>query len=287
MGGTLRKLRLFFEMIKFPHTLFALPFAFTGALMAAHGMPPFRVICWICVAMFGARSGAMSFNRWADAIIDAANPRTRNRPIPRGDLSRRDALLFSVASYALLVFAAHQLNPLCFKLSPVAVLITAAYSYTKRFTWATHMVLGLSLSMAPIGAWIAVRGCIDPPAVYLGLSVLCWVAGFDILYALQDIEFDKRFGLYSIPRLIGVAPSLYLARLLHGITLIFLVLTGLGCNMGWWYWLGLIVVLILFIYEHSLLSPHDLSKLDVAFFNMNGYISIVVFSFTLLDYLLH
>ncbi len=286
MEGVLKKLRLFSEVVKLPHTVFALPFALTGALMAAQGIPSLGVLFWIGVAMLGARSGAMAFNRWADATIDAANPRTRNRPIPRGMLGKREVFIFSLASYALLIFAAYQLNPLCFKLSPVAVIITAFYSYTKRFTWASHMVLGLSLSMAPLGAWIAVRGRIDLAGLFLGFAVLFWVAGFDILYALQDVDFDRSFGLYSIPRYLGVAPSLYLSRLFHGFTFLLLVGAGWACNMGWFYWLGLVVVLVLFTYEHSLIKPKDLSKLDMAFFNMNGYISLSVFLFTLTSFLL-
>ena len=286
MNRVLKKLNIFSEVVKLPHTVFALPFAFTGALMAAQGIPSLRVIFWVGIAMVGARSGAMAFNRWADATIDAANPRTRNRPIPRGMVSKREVLLFSLASYALLIFAAWQLNPLCFKLSPLAVFITALYSYTKRFTWATHIVLGLSLSMAPLGAWIAVKGRIDPPGLFLGLAVLFWVAGFDILYALQDIDFDRSFNLHSIPRYLGVAPSLYLARVLHGLTFLSLIAAGRACGMGRLYWIGLIVVLFLFAYEHSLVSPNDLSKLDIAFFNMNGYISLTVFFFTLLDFLI-
>jgi 4-hydroxybenzoate polyprenyltransferase len=286
MGRVLKKLNLFSEVVKLPHTVFALPFAFTGALMAAQGIPSLRLLFWVGMAMVGARSGAMAFNRWADATIDAANPRTRNRPIPRGVVGKRGVLLFSLVSYALLIFAAWQLNFLCFKLSPLAVVITALYSYTKRFTWATHMVLGLSLSMAPLGAWIAVRGKIDLPGLFLGFAVLFWVAGFDILYALQDVDFDRSFGLHSIPRYLGVATSLYLARLFHGFTFLLLIGTGWACTMGCLYWLGLIVVLVLFAYEHSLIKPKDLSKLDMAFFNMNGYISLTVFLFTLFDFLI-
>lgn len=286
MKRVLKKLKIFSEVVKLPHTVFALPFAFTGALMAAQGIPSLRIIFWVGMAMVGARSGAMAFNRWADATIDAANPRTRNRPIPRGMVSKREVLFFSLASYALLIFAAWQLNPLCFKLSPLAVIITALYSYTKRFTWASHMVLGLSLSMAPVGAWIAVRGRIDLPALLLGFAVLFWVAGFDILYALQDIDFDRSFGLYSIPRYLGVAPSLYLARLFHALAFLLLIGAGRACGMGWLYWLGLIVVLCLFAYEHSLINPKDLSRLDMAFFNVNGYISLTIFLFTLLDFLI-
>ena len=283
MEGILKKIRLYSEVVKLPHTVFALPFAFTGALMAARGVPSLSTLFWIGLAMLGARTGAMAFNRWADAGIDAANPRTRNRPLPRGDVGRGQVLAFSILSYGLLVYAAYRLNPLCFRLSPLAVFVTAFYSYTKRFTWASHLVLGLALSLAPLGAWIAVAGRLDVPALYLGLAVLFWVAGFDVLYALQDIEFDRSFGLCSIPRCVGVKFSLYLSRAFHGFTLFFLFLAGEGCSLGWVYRGGLALVTLLFVYEHSLVKPDDLSKLDMAFFNMNGYISVSVFLFTFLD----
>ena len=286
MEGILRRIKVYSEVVKLPHTVFALPFAFTGALMAARGVPPLPVLFWIGVAMLGARSGAMAFNRWADARIDAANPRTKNRPLPRGEVGRGQVLAFAMASYGLLVLAAYQLNPLCFRLSPLAIFITAFYSYTKRFTWASHLILGLSLSLAPLGAWIAVTGGLAMPAVCLGLAVLFWVAGFDVLYALQDVEFDRSFGLYSIPRYLGIRASLSLARLFHGVTLLFLFIAGEFGGLGWLYRVGLAFVAVLFLYEHSLVKAEDLSKLDVAFFNMNGYISLSVFLFTLLDVLL-
>lgn len=281
-----RRIRLYLELVKFPHTLFALPFAFTGALLAERGIPPVRTIFWIAVAMVGARSGAMAFNRWADAILDAVNPRTKNRPIPRGAMGRGQVLIFSLFSYALLVLAAYELNPLCFKLSPIAIVVTSLYSYTKRFTWATHLILGLSLSMAPIGAWIAVKGVMEKEALILAAAVLFWVAGFDILYAMQDMEFDRRFGLYSIPRILGVRNSLYLARGFHCIALFLLLLLKILLGLGTLYTLGWIIVLLLLLHEHRLVTPEDLSRLDVAFFNMNGYISLTVFIFTLLDLLL-
>lgn len=283
MEGILRKIRIYSEVVRLPHTVFALPFAFTGALMAARGVPSLYTLFWIGVAMLGARTGAMAFNRWADASIDAANPRTRGRPLPRGIVGKGQVLALSVFSYALLVYAAYRLNPLCFKLSPLAVFITAFYSYTKRFTWASHLVLGLALSLAPLGAWMAVAGRLEVPSLYLGLAVLFWVAGFDILYALQDLEFDRSFGLYSIPRYLGVRFSLYLSRAFHCLTLFFLFLAGEGGSLGWVYKGGLALVALLFVYEHSLVKPDDLSKLDMAFFNMNGYISVSVFLFTFLD----
>ena len=279
----IKGLKKLLDMIKFPHTVFALPFALTSALIAAKGIPNFRVLFWILVAMVGARSGAMAFNRWADAEIDALNPRTKNRHIPRGEIKKHHALIFSIVSYGVFVWAAYNLNPLCFYLSPVAVIITAGYSYTKRFTWASHLVLGLALSMAPIGAWIAVKGMIEMPSVFLGIAVLFWVAGFDILFALQDIEFDRRYGLYSIPKFLGVRKSLYLARIFHILTVIFLYMVkGAVPGLGIFYDIGVLIAALMLVYEHSLVKPHDLSKLDVAFFNMNGYISLTVFLFTFL-----
>ncbi len=275
------------DMIKFPHTVFALPFALTSALIAARGIPDGRTLFWILVAMVGARSGAMAFNRWADAEIDALNPRTRDRHIPRGEIKKEHALIFCIVSYALLVLAAYKLNPLCFYLSPIAILVTAGYSYTKRFTWASHLILGLALSMAPIGAWIAVKGNIEATPLILGAAVLFWVAGFDILYALQDIEFDRKYGLYSIPRFLGVEKSIWVARAFHAITVALLIATkevsqvldGVFCA-------GVVVAACILFYEHTLVKPDDLSKLDVAFFNMNGYMSVAVFVFTLIDVLI-
>lgn len=272
------------DMIKFPHTIFALPFALTSALIAAQGIPETQKLFWILIAMVGARSGAMAFNRWADAEIDALNPRTKNRHIPRGEISKHSALLFSVISYAVLVWAAYNLNKLCFYLSPVAILITAFYSYTKRFTWASHLILGLCLAMAPIGAWIAIKGNVETPALLLGAAVLFWVAGFDILYALQDIDFDRQYGLHSIPRFLGIKKSIYLARLFHLITLIFLIFVKeKAAFLGIFYEIGVLIAALLLLYEHSLVKPNDLSKLDIAFFNMNGYLSVTIFIFTLLD----
>ncbi len=288
MGGFIRKVKNILDMIKFPHTVFALPFALTSAIIAARGIPDGKTLFWILVAMVGARSGAMAFNRWADAEIDALNPRTKNRHIPRGKIKKEHALMFSIASYALLVIAAYNLNPLCFYLSPVAIVVTAGYSYTKRFTWASHLILGLSLSMAPIGAWIAVKGDIEMPAILLGLAVLFWVAGFDVLYALQDIDFDRKYGLHSIPRFLGIRASLWVARLFHLLTVLFLIAVKNSTPyLDGLFTIGVAVAACILIYEHSLVKPDDLSKLDVAFFNMNGYLSVAVFLFTLGDLLLH
>ncbi len=273
---------LYLRMIKIAHSVFALPFAFTGALLAASGIPTLRQIFWITVAMVGARSGAMGMNRIVDRRIDAENPRTQNREIPSGKIGPGEAMLFTVISFAALILAAYNLNPLCLKLSPLAIFVLVAYSYTKRFTWLSHFVLGLSLSAAPLGAWIAVKGSFDPAILALSGAVIFWLAGFDVLYALQDIDFDRSRGLYSIPRRFGVRRSLTLSRLFHAITFLFLTATGVLFSLGAPYWVGMLVVGGLFLYEHSLVRHDDLSKLDVAFFNMNGYISITVFVSALL-----
>lgn len=286
MNSLYQRVTLYLKMIKFSHSIFALPFAFTGAIMAASGLPPVRGIFWIIVAMAGARSGAMGFNRIIDREIDARNPRTTNRELPAGKIDLKSAVFFTLLSFLLFIAAAYMLNPLCLKLSPLAIVIVIIYSYTKRFTWASHFVLGLALSVAPVGAWIAIKGTFNIEILPLSLAVVFWLAGFDTLYALQDIEFDKAAGLYSIPQRFGIKKALYLARLFHFITVLLLVFTGLILNRGFYYLVGMAIVAALFIYEHSIVTPRDQSRLNIAFFNMNGYISVTVFVFTLLDYLL-
>jgi len=286
MNSIAEKIVLYLRMIKFPHSVFALPFAFTGAIMAAEGIPPLAKILWITLAMVGARSGAMGLNRIIDRHIDQANPRTRNRELPQRAIMVSEAVLFTMLSFAVFVFAAYMLNPLCLKLSLIAIVVLFIYSYTKRFTWTTHFVLGLALSAAPLGAWIAVRGTFDLKILPIAIAIIFWLAGFDTFYALQDIEFDKSYGLYSIPRRFGVKRALVLARIFHLITFSLLLFSGILFKLGIFYWLGMLVVAGMFIYEHSLVRENDLSKLDIAFFNMNGYISITVFVFTFLDYIL-
>ncbi len=276
----LNRIKIILEMIKFPHTVFALPFAFTGAVLAAGGMPAWGKVLWITLAMVGARSGAMGMNRLIDAEIDARNPRTSSRAIPAGILTKAQVGLFSAASFALLVLSAYMLNPLCFKLSPVAIAVVTFYSLAKRFTWAAHLVLGISLGLAPVGAWAAIRGTIDLPAVVLGAGVLFWVAGFDIFYALQDMEFDRREGLHSIPSRLGLTGSLWAARLLHVMAVAALAYIAIPLGLGPIYMFGVVVAACLLLYEHILLRGGDLTKLDSAFFNMNGYISVTVFVFT-------
>ncbi len=286
MSAVLQKFSLYLKMIKFSHSIFALPFAFTAALIASSGIPSPGQILWITVAMVGARSAAMGLNRIIDRKIDKDNPRTAGREIPKGLIKVSEAVGFVILSFVFMILAAYMLNPLCLMLSPLAIGVLFLYSYTKRFTWAAHFVLGLAISAAPLGAWIAVRGTLDPAVIPLVAAVIFWLAGFDVLYALQDREFDAKYGLFSIPRKFGIVRSLILARTFHAIAFGLLVLNGILFSLGIPYWAGMIVVAGLFLYEHSLVSKDDLSRLDMAFFNMNGYISMTVFLFTLVNFLL-
>ena len=280
------KIKSLLEMIKFSHTVFAFPFALMGATLAgmtSGSVPTFMQILWICLAMVGARSSAMGLNRIIDARIDSENPRTAMRHIPAGIITQFEAWLFVAVSVAVLLVSAWMLNPLCLKLSPIALLFLVLYSYCKRFTFLAHIVLGVCLAAAPVGAWIALRGDIGWPAIVVGLAVLFWVAGFDIFYALQDLEFDKSKGLYSIPSRFGVDRSLKIVRVFHIIMILLLLLLLQLPGLGWIYFTGVIVVAGLLVYEHRLVKTDDLSRLDAAFFNMNGYISVLIFCFTLVD----
>ncbi|WP_265821431.1 UbiA-like polyprenyltransferase [Geovibrio ferrireducens] len=279
----MEKFKTFLSMIKVEHTLFALPFAFTGMLLAAEGLPSLPTVLWIVIAVLGARSGAMGFNRLADAAIDARNPRTAKRDIPAGRISRKEAGLYTAVSFAVYLFAAYMLNPLCFWLSPIPLGIFILYSYTKRFTFLCHIVLGVALGLAPIGAWVAVRGEVSTSIVMLGLAVLLWVAGFDIVYACQDIDFDRKENLHSIPRYIGVTGSLYLARALHALAFLIFFSAKFMFGLGWVYLAGVMLTGIFMLYQHAILKPNDLSKLDMAFFNLNAYISVTIFLFTAVD----
>lgn len=285
----LKRVRQFAEMIKFEHTVFALPFAYLGAFLAKGGLPSANQLLWITLAMVGARTAAMALNRLIDRHIDARNPRTANRALPKGLISQYEVWFYVVGSWALLLLSAWQLNPqnltipLTVRLMPIAVFVLTAYSYTKRFTWACHLVLGLSLGLAPVGSWVGITGQVQLPSVLLGLAVLTWVAGFDIIYACQDFKFDKNEGLNSIPVQFGIKNSLTVSSILHILTVLFLIWTGMVVDLGYIYWLGLLVVAGILIYEHRLVSPDDLSKLDAAFFNMNGILSVLVFIFTFAD----
>lgn len=282
----LRNLHVTLEMIKWEHSVFALPFAFCGAMLAAGGIPSGHSLLWIVVAMISARSAAMAFNRLADASMDAANPRTQTRALPAGALTRSFVAAFVIVSCAIFILAAWQLNRLAFALSPAALTILLLYSYTKRFTRWSHLVLGFALGIAPAGAWIAVRGSLDPRILLLTAAVTFWVGGFDVLYSCQDCEFDQQYGLHSIPRYTGVAAALSIARIFHLLMLILLLIFALVFSLGQLALVGVAVVALLLTYEHSLVSAGDLSKLNAAFFTMNGVISVVFFFFIAGDLLL-
>ena len=278
--GALARGRTFLEAIKFEHTIFALPFAYLGMLLAARGAPAFGQVFWITVAMASARTLAMALNRLIDREIDARNPRTANRALPRRLLTPAEMGAYAGLSGAVLALAAWRLNPLCLQLLPGAVVILAGYSYTKRFTWLSHAVLGVADALAPIGAWAAVTASVPGEALVLGFAVATWIAGFDLLYACQDVDFDRASGLHSVPARFGIPAALRWARALHVLTVGPLAAVGLMLGLGAVYWLGVLAAAALLAYEHSLLKPHDLSKLDVAFFNVNGYIAVILFAGT-------
>src|SRR6202171_5193685 len=273
-------------MIKWEHSIFALPFALCGAMLAANGLPAVHQLAWIIVAMVAARSAAMAFNRLADTTMDADNPRHRTRALPAKELTPQFVSSFVVVSCAIFVMAASQLNRLALLLSPLALAVVLLYFYTKRFTRWSHLVLGLALGIAPAAAWIAVRGTLDPRILLLTAAVTFWVGGFDVLYACQDYEFDRQAGLHSVPRYFGIRRALWIARLFHVLMLVLLMGLVAAFGLGKLAVVGVIVVALLLGYEHSLVSPKDLSKLNAAFFTMNGVISVVFFIFIAGDLLL-
>jgi len=275
-SGVLRPLSTTLEMIKFSHTLFALPFALLAAVLAAGGIPDAATLAKILLAMVGARSAAMSFNRLADRAIDAANPRTASRALPSGALSSRFAGAFCVASSALFLAAAASLNRLTLLLSPVALGLVLAYSYTKRFTWASHLVLGICLAIAPIGAWIAVRGSFARLPVLLGLAVLFWTAGFDVIYSLQDEEHDRRAGLHSIPARWGAGPALAISAAFHGLMLVCLVAVWRESGGGPLFLVGIVLTAAALVWQHAIVRPGDLSRVNAAFFTANGFVSLAL-----------
>jgi len=281
--GLLAKTRTTLEMIKWEHSIFALPFALTATLLAAHGVPGWRTLGWILVAMVTARSCAMAFNRWADADLDAANPRTSARAIPAGQLSRQFVLGFTVLMALVFVLSSAQLNRLTLYLSPVVLLVLLGYSYMKRITRWSHLVLGLALGLAPSAAWIAVRGSLDPRIVVLTAAVTLWVGGFDVLYACQDYDHDRTAGLHSLPQAIGIPAAFWVARIMHFMVLALLAWFGNLFMFGLAGWLGIAAVGLLLAYEHSLVSPGDLRRLNAAFFTMNGVIAMVFFGFVATD----
>lgn len=277
------KTRTTLEMIKWEHSIFALPFALTAALLAAHGLPALRTIGWILVAMVAARSCAMAFNRWADAELDAVNPRTRSRAIPAGLLSREFVLGFTLLTAVVFVLAAAALNRLTLYMSPLVLLVLLGYSYMKRITRWSHLVLGLALGLAPTAAWIAVRGSLDPRILVLTCAVMLWAGGFDVLYACQDFEHDRAAGLHSLPQAIGIPAAFWAARVMHLLMLGLLVWFGRLFHFQIAGWLGIAAVGLLLAYEHSLVSPRDLRKLNAAFFTMNGVIAMVFLAFVAAD----
>ncbi len=277
MTGFLSKLRRTLEMIKFEHTLFALPFAFLGAIMAAGGLPSWSQILWITVAMVGARSAAMTFNRIVDRDIDARNPRTANRELPSGRLSVGFAWAFLYVSVAVFLLASYMLNWLTFALSPVALIVVLGYSYAKRFTTFAHLLLGLALAISPSAAWIAVRGdLMDEVPILLSLFVVMWTAGFDVLYACQDIDYDRRSGLRSVPVKFGIRQALWIARLLHFQAFVVLLFLWLVTGLGWLSLAGVGLVAALFVYQHTLVKPTDLSRMNAAFFTTNAFVSVIL-----------
>jgi len=282
----LQNLRVTLEMIKWEHSIFALPFALCGAMLAAGGLPTPHQLVWIVVAMVAARSAAMAFNRLADAAIDGANPRTSTRALPAGRLTPAFVATFVIISSAIFVIAAAQLNRLALRLSPVALAVLLLYSYTKRFTRWSHLVLGFALGIAPSAAWIAVRGSLDPRILLLTAAVTFWVGGFDVLYACQDFDFDRKSGLYSIPRFLGISGALWVARAFHVVMFLLLIALLMVFGLGKLAIAGVVVVAVLLVYEHSLVSADNLSKLNAAFFTMNGVISVVFFGFVAADMLL-
>jgi 4-hydroxybenzoate polyprenyltransferase len=283
----LRSLHVTLEMIKWEHSIFALPFALCGAMLAAGGLPTAHQLIWIIVAMVAARSAAMAFNRLVDASIDAANPRTRGRALPAGHLTPAFVAMFVIVSSLVFILAAGELNRLALWLSPAALAVLLLYSYTKRFTRWSHLVLGFALGMAPAAAWIAVRGSLDTRILLLTAAVTFWVAGFDVLYACQDFDFDSSAGLHSIPRHLGIRRALWVARGFHVIMLVLLVALLWSFGLGKLAVGGVAVVAALLIYEHSLVSADDLSKLNAAFFTMNGVVSVLFFVFVAGDLLLN
>ncbi|MDF1513814.1 MAG: putative 4-hydroxybenzoate polyprenyltransferase [Anaerolineae bacterium] len=276
----LHKVLNFFELIKIEHTLFALPFAYLGMLLAAGGWPSWQQFVWITIAMASARTLAMGTNRIADRVIDAQNARTAQRPLVSGRIGLKTAVGGTVIAALILILAASQLGPLPLKLLPIAVIFLVGYSYTKRFTWLSHFVLGFTDGLAPVGAWVAVRGSLftmeDIPAWLLLATVTLWIGGFDLIYACQDAEFDRSAGLHAVPAIFGIGPALKLARVCHGLMMVILLVLGVWLPLAAPYWLSWCAISGLLVYEHRLVSPADLSRINIAFFNINIVISAVL-----------
>jgi len=277
----MRAIQDFLELIKFEHTIFALPFAYLGMLLAAGGFPTFDQFFWITVAMAAARTVAMGFNRIADRAYDALNPRTANRPLITGAVSLRTAWIGTLTATGILALAAWLLSPMTLYLLPIALVFLFGYSFTKRFTWMSHFILGFTDGLAPVGAWVAIRGSLftpqDLPAWILLAVVTVWIGGFDLIYACQDIYIDREIGIQSIPARFGIPAALHLSAISHIITILLLVELGILTGLGWPYWLGIIITAALLYWEHTLVSPRDLSRINMAFFNINSYISVTLF----------
>ena len=286
----IRKIKIILEMIKFEHTVFALPFAFLGAVLGSlliNGTwPTASQWVWITLAMVGARSAAMALNRVIDAKIDKINPRTKDRAIPAGLISKFESTIFIIVSFALLFYSAYQLNMLAVYLLPVAVFFLVIYSYTKRFTWACHLVLGITIGIAPLGGWVGATGTLTFAAFILFLGVALWTAGFDVIYATQDADYDKSVKLYSIPSYFGIAKALLIAKGIHILSFISFFSLYFITTLGWIYLIGVLISGVIMIYEHSLVKPNDLSKVNVAFFTMNGILAMVMLAFTIGDLML-
>jgi len=286
-GGALRRLGVYAELVAFQHTIFALPFAFMGMILAARGWPGARPFTLVTLAMVGARTAAMSFNRIADARFDRLNPRTAGRPLPSGRLSRRRAVALLAASVAVFITAAAALNRMCLLLSPVALAVILSYSLTKRFSSLSHLHLGASLGIAPIASWIAVTGRPEWTPVILGLAVAAWTAGFDIIYACQDVEVDRRLGLHSLPARFGIPAALRMSSGLHLLMVALLVALALSATLGWAYLAAVVLVAGILYYEHRVIRPDDLSKVNIAFFTANGWISVGLLAATIVEIAAH
>ena len=286
LASVAKRAKLYGDLVMFRHTLFSLPFAGIGALLGARGIPTGWDTFWILVAMFGARNGANALNRLVDKDIDPANPRTRSRHLPQGLVKEWEVLLLVIVGFSLFVLAAAMLDPLCLLLLPIPLVIFIIYSYTKRFTWLCHYVLGAASGGAPVGAWMAVTGRIELPALMLGAAVALWVAGFDIIYGTLDIKFDRSFGIHSVPARFGAKRGLQIAALSHLGTIVGLVITGLWMGLGWMYWIGIVIAAVLLWWEHRLVSPDNLTHVKLASYNVNEVLAPLLFGFTLADVLL-
>jgi 4-hydroxybenzoate polyprenyltransferase len=281
----LTKLREFLSMVDFGHSLFGLPFAYLGAFLAIKGIPTVMQLLWITVAMVSARSAALCLNRLIDRNIDRANPRTAGWVMAAGKLPVTGVWFLVVIFFVLLFYAAGQLNPLCVKLAPLAVVVLWVYSYTKKFTWWCHLLLGMAVGIGPVGGWIAISGRFDWQPLVLWLAVACWIAGFDAMYACQDIEFDRASHLYSIPARFGEAGALLFSAVFHFLTVVFLILNGIVLNMGIWYYMGVIFTTVLLVYEHIIVRPGEMKKVNFASFKINHYVGLIILFMAVVDIL--